>query len=169
MNHGNENKDVTMLAYELTYHRYLLNKGKAQNLFHELTIQEYIALHMITQGRHKDDFTPEKIYLRDLSERLEVTIHQASNMVRELKDRGLVSWSHDGDGSEGTYVTITESGLSSMLRQEAILDDYYGRVIEKFGRENLIALMSQIDELEKIMDNEFNEKGDGNDAENIAE
>lgn len=169
MNHGNENKDVTMLAYELTYHRYLLNKGKAQNLFHELTIQEYIALHMITQGRHRDDFTPEKIYLRDLSERLEVTIHQASNMVRELKDRGLVSWSHDGDGSEGTYVTITESGLSSMLRQEAILDDYYGRVIEKFGRENLIALMSQIDELEKIMDNEFNEKGDGNDAENIAE
>lgn len=169
MNHGNENKDVTMLAYELTYHRYLLNKGKAQNLFHELTIQEYIALHMITQGKHKDDFTPEKIYLRDLSERLEVTIHQASNMVRKLKDRGLVSWSHDGDGSEGTYVTITESGLSSMLRQEAILDDYYGRVIEKFGRENLIALMSQIDELEKIMDNEFNEKGDGNDAENIAE
>lgn len=169
MNHGNENKDVTMLAYELTYHRYLLNKGKAQNLFHELTIQEYIALHMITQGKHKDDFTPEKIYLRDLSERLEVTIHQASNMVRKLKDRGLVSWSHDGDGSEGTYVTITESGLSLMLRQEAILDDYYGRVIEKFGRENLIALMSQIDELEKIMDNEFNEKGDGNDAENIAE
>lgn len=169
MNHGNENKDVTMLAYELTYHRYLLNKGKAQNLFHELTIQEYIALHMITQGKHKDDFTPEKIYLRDLSERLEVTIHQASDMVRKLKDRGLVSWSHDGDGSEGTYVTITESGLSSMLRQEAILDDYYGRVIEKFGRENLIALMSQIDELEKIMDNEFNEKGDGNDAENIAE
>ena len=169
MNHGNENKDVTMLAYELTYHRYLLNQGKAQNLFHELTIQEYIALHMITQGKHKDDFTPEKIYLRDLSERLEVTIHQASNMVRKLKDRGLVSWSHDGDGSEGTYVTITESGLSSMLRQEAILDDYYGRVIEKFGRENLIALMSQIDELEKIMDNEFNEKGDGNDAENIAE
>ena len=169
MNHGNENKDVTMLAYELTYHRYLLNKGKAQNLFHELTIQEYIALHMITQGKHKDDFTPEKIYLRDLSERLEVTIHQASNMVRKLKDRGLVSWSHDGDGSEGTYVTITESGLSSMLRQEAILDDYYGRVIEKFGRENLIALMSQIDELEKIMDNEFNEKEDGNDAENIAE
>ena len=158
-----------MLAYELTYHRYLLNKGKAQNLFHELTIQEYIALHMITQGKHKDDFTPEKIYLRDLSERLEVTIHQASNMVRKLKDRGLVSWSHDGDGSEGTYVTITESGLSSMLRQEAILDDYYGRVIEKFGRENLIALMSQIDELEKIMDNEFNEKEDGNDAENIAE
>ena len=169
MNHGNENKDVTMSAYELTYHRYLLNKGKAHNLFHELTIQEYIALHMITQGKHKDDFTPEKIYLRDLSERLEVTIHQASNMVRKLKDRGLVSWSHDGDGSEGTYVTITESGLSSMLRQEAILDDYYGRVIEKFGRENLIALMSQIDELEKIMDNEFNEKEDGNDAENIAE
>ena len=169
MNQVNENKDVTMLAYDLTYHRYLLNKGKAQNLFHELTIQEYIALHIITKGKHKDNFTPEKVYLRELAERMEVSIHQASNMARELKDRGLVRWSHDGDGSEGTYITITESGISSMLRQEAILDDYYGRVIERFGRDNLIALMSQIDELEKIMDNEFNEKGDGYGAEDIAE
>ena len=82
MNQVNENKDVTMLAYDLTYHRYLLNKGKAQNLFHELTIQEYIALHIITKGKHKDDFTPEKVYLRELAERMEVSIHQASNMAR---------------------------------------------------------------------------------------
>lgn len=166
----NNNKDVTILAYELTYHRYLMNKGKASHLFRDLTVQEYITLHIITQGRHMDDYSYEKVYLKDLSERLETTIYNTSNMVRALKDRGLVDWSHDGDGSEGTYVTITESGISLMCRQEEILEAYYSRVIEKFGHDNLIALISQMENLERIMDDEFTGTGDADDAEeNISE
>lgn len=166
---NNGNNDVTMLAYELTYHRYLMNKGKARNLFRELTVQEYIALHSIIGGTHRMDIPSEKIYLKDLSERLNITIHRASKMVRELKERGLVQWSHDGNGSEGTYVTITESGLNLIRRQEQVLEDYYSRVINKFGHDNLVALLSQMDALEEIMDEEFASQGDADDTDDTAE
>ena len=169
MNNTNENNDVTMLAYELTYHRYLMNKGKAQNLFRDLTVQEYITLHRITGGARKKDIQAEKIYLTELSEQLDVSIHQASKMAHALKERGLAEWSHDGNGSDGTYITITESGISLTQRQEKILEDYYSRVIAKFGHDNLVALLSQMDALEKIMDEEFRTQGDADDTEDTDE
>ena len=69
-------------------------------------------------------------------------------------------WSHDGDGSDGTYVSITELGIKSMCRQEEILNDYYSRVIEKFGYDNIIGLLRQIEKLEEIMESDFTYKGE---------
>lgn len=85
-------------------------------------------------------------------------------MVGQLRDKGLVSWSHDGDGSEGTYIIITDSGLRQMETQETLLKDYYSRVTEKFGRENLTTLLELMIELEKVMDSELIREGDGPDG-----
>ena len=154
-----ENKnEIAKLAYELTYHRYLMNKGKARNLFIELEISEYIALHSIARVDSDNNDLSQKTYLRDLAEQLGMSISGVSKMITRLKDRGLVLWSHDGDGSEGTYVVITESGINAMSRQEAVLSDYYSRVIDKFGHDNLIKLLQQMENLEEIMDTEFTAK-----------
>lgn len=150
--------DVAKLAYELTYHRYLMNKGKARNLFIELEISEYIALHSIARVASDKNDLSQKTYLSDLAEHLEMSISGVSKMITRLKDRGLVLWSHDGDGSEGTYVVITESGINAMSQQEKILSDYYSRVIDKFGHDNLIQLLQQMEKLEEIMDTEFTAK-----------
>lgn len=157
MNHTSE---VAKLAYQLTYHKYLLNKDTAQNLFTELTVPEYIALHSITRVSSDRETEPEKTYLKDLSEQLGMPIHSVSAMAGKLKERGLVIWSHAGDGSEGTYLIITDSGLRAMGRQEEILNEYYGRVIEKFGRDRLIRLLAEMEQLEHIMNKEFAGKGD---------
>lgn len=150
--------DIAKLAYELTYHRYLMNKGKARNLFIELEISEYIALHSIARVASDKNDLSQKTYLSDLAEHLEMSISGVSKMITRLKDRGLVLWSHDGDGSDGTYVVITESGINAMSRQEKILGDYYSRVIDKFGHDNLIQLLKQMEKLEEIMDTEFTAK-----------
>lgn len=150
--------DVAKLAYELTYHRYLMNKGKARNLFIELEISEYIALHSIARVASDKNDLSQKTYLSDLAEHLGMSISGVSKMITRLKDRGLVLWSHDGDGSEGTYVVITESGINAMSQQEKILSDYYSRVIDKFGHDNLIQLLQQMEKLEEIMDTEFTAK-----------
>lgn len=150
--------DIAKLAYELTYHRYLMNKGKARNLFIELEISEYIALHSIARVASDKNDLSQKTYLSDLAEHLEMSISGVSKMITRLKDRGLVLWSHDGDGSDGTYVVITESGINAMSHQEKVLSDYYSRVIDKFGHDNLIQLLQQMEKLEEIMDTEFTAK-----------
>ena len=147
--------DIATLAYELTYHRYLMNKGKARNLFVDLEISEYIALHSIARVASDKKDLSQKTYLSDLAEQLEMSIFGVSKMITRLKERGLVLWSHDGDGSDGTYVVITESGINAMSRQEEVLGDYYSRVIDKFGHDNLIQLLQQMEKLEEIMDTEF--------------
>lgn len=149
--------NITELSNELTYHRYMLNQGQVHSLFKDISIQEYIALHNISLSISEKNDDSGRTYLKDIADELRLSIPQASKMIGGLRDKGLVSWAHDGNGSEGTYIIITESGLGLMHRQETFLKDYYGRVAEKFGEENLITLIGLMQQLEEAMDSELRE------------
>ena len=149
--------DITMLSNELTYRRYLMNKDKIREFFKKVSIPEYIALHNISLGEETSSIYGGRTYLKELSEKMQLTIRQTSQMIGNLRDKGLVTWSHDGNGSEGTYVTITEMGQKLLTEQEEILKAYYGKVIEKFGKDNLIQLLQLMKQLETVMSSEIEE------------
>ena len=86
---------------------------------------------------------------------MQLSMRQTSKMVGDLRDRGLVTWSHDGNGKDGTYVTITDNGKTLLEKQEEIVKKFYGRVIDSFGKENLIRLLHQMKELETVMTREI--------------
>lgn len=152
--------EIKKFTNELTYRRYLMNKGKIQVLFRKMTLQEYIALYTISFEREGADADNGRTYLKDLSEKMQLTMRQTSKMVEKLKDRGLVLWSYDGTGSEGTYVTITETGEKLFEEQEAILRECYGKVIHKFGKENLTLLLKMMQQLDNLMCSEIKEMGE---------
>lgn len=159
--------DISMLSHEITYQRYLMNKGNIRELFEKISISEYIVLHNVAMESELSSIYGERTYLKELSEKMELTIRQTSKIIGKLRDRGLLIWSHDGDGSEGTYVTITESGQRLLSEQEEILRKYYGNVIDKFGKEKLIQLLQLMKELETIMSGEFEELEEKYDQEII--
>ena len=147
-----ENKEIIKLTNELMYQRHLFNHEYRKAIL-KMSIPEYIALEYIAleeeSGRYEG-----RAYLKDLADRLHMTMRQVSNMAGKLRDAGYVVWSHDGDGSEGTYVTITESGQSIIRNQEELLKSYYGPVIDKFGKDNLLQLLRLMKQLETIMSSE---------------
>ena len=151
----NVSSDIRVLSHEITYRRYLMNKGKIKELFEKLSIPEYIALYNIDMERELSSIYGEKTYLKDLSEKMELSMRQTSRMIGNLRDRGLLLWSHDGNGSEGTYVIITDSGKKLLKEQEEVLRKFYGNVIDKFGKEKLIQLLQLMKELDTIMCSEF--------------
>lgn len=153
-----EFRNIEELAHELTYHRYLLNQSQARGLIRELSIPQYIALQYVSRAVQGGD--AGRVYLRDVARELRLSIPQASRMVGGLRDKGLVTWSHDGDGSEGTYLSVTPTGLALMERQGASLKEFYGRVVEKFGRENMAQLLRLMVQLEQVMDGELKEEGE---------
>lgn len=162
--------DIVKLTNEITYHRYLLNKGQIRDFFKQLSIAEYIALHYISLDSEMSEIYSGRTYLKELAEKMQLTIRQTSKMVGELRDRGLVLWSHDGNGSEETYVTITETGQRLLDEQEEILKNYYGKVIEKYGKENMIQLLCLMKQLETVMSStleEMEEEKNGNEEEVI--
>ena len=157
-----EEKNKTMdkaelegLAHELTYRRYMMDRGKVRSLFKDIRIPEYIALYSIAQNSDNASIYGERTYLQELSEKMQLSMRQTSKMVGDLRDRGFVTWSHDGNGKDGTYVTITESGKQLLEEQEVIVKDFYERVIDSFGKENLIHLLHQMKELETVMTREI--------------
>lgn len=156
MNQQAERNNAEKLAYELTYHRFLLNRVKSSALFCNLSMPEYIALHRIY--RTSDKQKEEKLYLSELCVNMNMSIHQVSKMVKALKEKGLVNWLHDGDGDDGTYITITHSGEEAMHTQSEMLKDYYGRVIERFGYDRLEALMSEMEALDEVLCDEIREE-----------
>ena len=139
---------INKLAYDLTYQRYLLNKDKANYLFNDLSVGDYVVLHTVLGFE-------DKAYLEKISEKLNLSISKMSNVATNLKNRGLVTWSHDGDGSEGTYLTVTETGLKLMDKQEDKLKNYYERVINRFGLKNTVDLIGKMTALETIMEEEM--------------
>ncbi|MGN1405672.1 MAG: hypothetical protein ACI4WM_05340 [Erysipelotrichaceae bacterium] len=143
-----EKNTINKLAYDLTYQRYLLNKDKANYLFNDLSVGDYVVLHTVLGFE-------DKAYLEKLAEMLDLTISRMSNVATNLKNRGLITWSHDGDGSEGTYLTVTETGLKLMDKQEEKLKNYYERVINRFGLKNTVDLIGKMTALETIMEEEM--------------
>ena len=142
-----DNKEVTsqfdtmQLANELTYRKYLFGNDNFRSFFKDLRTIDYVILHTILENEKSAAIYSGRTYLQELSDKMQMPIRQLSKVVRDLKERGFVNWSHDGDGSEGTYVTITEEGLSRFKKQEEDLREFFGNVIEKFGQENLIQLL----------------------------
>lgn len=150
-----EKNEVLQLSNELTYRHYLMDRGKIKDIFRKVSIPEYIALQAIVEENNCSAIYFGKTYLKDLAERLQISIRQTSKMMGVLKDRGLIEWSHDGKGSEGTYVLITENGKRLVTEQESILKSYYEKVIQKYGKDNFLQLLQMMKQLETVMSEEM--------------
>ncbi|MGN0482312.1 MAG: MarR family winged helix-turn-helix transcriptional regulator [Lachnospiraceae bacterium] len=150
--------DALKLGNELTIRRYLLNKEQGNRV---LSVPDYIALHTIKETANQEEIYVGRTYLKDLSEKMQLSIRKTSNMVGNLKNRGLVAWSHDGNGSDGTYVTITELGEQLLEQQQSFFEKFYGRVIDKFGKDNFIQLLNLMKQMETVMSSELEEMEGG--------
>ena len=156
MKDKNNEIDVLKLSNELTIRRYLFNKEQISRV---LSAPDYIALNIIRETETNEQIYSGRTYLKHLAEKMQLSMRQISKMIGNLKERGLVVWSHDGNGSEGTYVTITESGQQLLTQQQKILEEYYGNVIDKFGKDNLIQLLNLMKQLETVMSSEVERMG----------
>lgn len=158
-----EMKEIGEMTNELTYQRYLVNNSQLRKFFRKVSVPEYVALNKIAAESESQEKGQEKTYLKDLAERMHMTIQHTSKMVEKLSDQGLLLWRHDGNGSEGTYVTITETGQRLLGEQETFLEEYYGRVIGKFGKENMRQLLQMMKQLEQVMSEEIKVMEEKND------
>ena len=151
-----DRKEFNELASEITYRRYMMDKVNLTKIFPDISTMDYIALWVISRlAEKKPDI--DKIYLQDIAADLKVPMNRVSEMIQKLRDKGVLIWTHDGDGSEGTYVKLTGSGQEVMKKQQEILGSYYRNVIEEFGKEEFVRMLQMLARLERIM-NEESEK-----------
>ena len=109
---------LSQLANELTYRRYMTNRVSTSRYFSFITVPEYIVLCMAAEPEQLENGDSQKIYLTDIAKHMQMPVRQTSKLIGRLRDRGLITWTHDGNGSEGTYVQITDLGRKRTEEQE---------------------------------------------------
>lgn len=147
---GNGVNEVLELTNEFLYERHIMNRGRVRKFLEKTSIPEYIALSCIEAGNVTSQGSVNKIYLKDLTDKMQMPIQEVSAMVEKLSIQELVTWTYDGIGESGTYVMITERGSSLMREQELKLKEYYGKVIEKYGKDKFIQLIQMMKEMEEV-------------------
>ena len=136
------------IAHEITYRRYMLSKDDAKFVLKDINIAEYIALHYMCEHIESNSIYSGRIYLSEISEKL-----------------NLVSWNHDGDGKDGTYVTITDHGKSVFEETDNKLRDFYSRVLQKFGKDKIVQLLQLMKEFDSVMRTELEQMEDNNETD----
>lgn len=146
-----DRNDVTQLSHEVIYQRYLMHTRQFEDMFQILSVSEYILLQTICELGRDVDGCVGRTYLRDLAQKMQLTMRNTSQKVSLLCERGLVVWTHDDNGSEGTYVTVTQTGEKLLQQQNRVCKEYYEAVIAQFGEQNMVDLIEQMRQLERVM------------------
>ncbi len=129
-----------------------------KRLLQRISTTDYAAIWLTA----KEDELPvegEKMYLSDLSEKLELPLSRVSKIVKSLQERGLVTWEHEGNGEDGTYILITERGARIAQERKETAEQIYRDVIQQFGEIRFAALLKELSELDEIMNTELEKMG----------
>lgn len=135
----------------------LLASQTIQHLFQTMSPADYVLMWML--AKHTHDTGSEKFYLKDLAQELQLPMPQVSKIAKNLQSKGLVLWTHDGLGQEGTYLQLTESAMDCALEQRQRLAGFIHHVVEEFGQERFVRLLGDIVQLEEIMNQQAQEEG----------
>ncbi len=149
---------LTDLSNEMLFSRILLDRDSLKWLFGDLLPGEYMMLVMTEKM--------EKAYLQSLNYLTQYGIPAISRMARHLKEKGYVVWTHDGDGSEGTYLMLTNSGKQQLENMEEMTTSYYARVIDQFGEDKCREFASMARRMAELLKDEMkDQEADGDDNE----
>ena len=162
---GTVNEPMKNLAHEITYRRYLLSRDDARYMFKNINIAEYIVLHFMCEQTESGSIYSDRIYLSEISEKLNLPIRKASKLIREMSGKNLINWDHDGDGKDGTYVTLTERGKNVFEETDGKLRDFYTRVLQRFGRDKMIELLRLMKEFDSVMRTELEQMEETNETD----
>ena len=153
-NSGSASRALTPEQLDKLFHSPALRR-----LFQANASDEYALIWLLS--KHTQDTGSEKIYLKDMVRELNLPLPKVTAIARSLQSKGLVRWTHDGNGQEGTYILLTDTAITSVQARRQALRDYHQRVVAAYGEEKFLHLLGEITQLEEIMRQEAEKEGEG--------
>ena len=148
------NDEYKSLIDELIKLRYEMSNGQMNIKFADISMSEYLTLHEISDS-DVNGLYEGKTYLKDLADKMDISIKKTSNTVRKLTDMGLVVWEHDGDGTEGTYVSMTSEGRKLLEEREKKIEEFFVRVIDRFGKDDMKKMLQMLKKFVTVLSAEL--------------
>ena len=153
-----DRNELDSLIDEIIRVRYSLTSGKMRIKFADISMSDYRTLRAIDDS--DCDVYEGRIFLSDLADRLDLSIRKTSKSVAKLRDMGYVVWEHEGDGADGTFVLLTEEGASVLKEREKQVKEFFVKIVEKYGKEDMKALLQMLKRFETVMSTELEDEED---------
>ena len=138
--------DTLDLFNELMFQKFAVDRTSLIHRMMGLSVLAYVALFYIEEETRLDD--QDKVFVRDLSDHLTISMMETAKIVDELQEQELVDRAYEGDGSEGTYVYLTEHGKAACNKQRCAVVKKYRHVVEQFGKDRLVELLRMLEDLD---------------------
>ena len=146
-------EELMDVGNRLMHLRYSIDSDHLELVFSEITLPDYMIL--LRFARRLGIYKLEtKIYLKEICAEMNLPMTQVSRMVQNLQSKGYVYWQHDEDGSEGTYIYLSETGAEKMRQQQKILEDYFSHIVKRIGHDKMIQVLDLMEKLEGVMEEE---------------
>ena len=120
--------------------------------FPKIDMGDYVMLHVIAHLAGQQEAETDRVYVKQLSEYLEMTVAEGAALARALSERGLVEWTHDPENlSAGAYVKISEYGQELLQDQSDSLKETIQYVRDQIGMEKLMMLLQTSMEIRNLL------------------
>lgn len=130
------------------------------HVFSDVSQGEFFALEMLRKFQQRNGDS-RGVIVSDLARSLRVSPPAASRTLKNMEEKGLIRREVDKNNRRNTYVYLTEKGMESRDMASKAMEDFTGRVMKRMGDENVEMLISLIQKMTTIMEEELADKGKG--------
>ncbi len=127
---------------------FFLNRIDISRMFEFMERSEYIFLYNIKKCMENSD--DNKAYMSELAKQLNLSITETSRAVKNLEDKGFVTWQTD-EKKERTFVTLTGKAKEAMANQYDKMEKAYHKIFSEISNEEMMQTVSTLGKIREII------------------
>lgn len=138
------------LAVRLTWHKMSRMYNQKANIYDLSMSMGFILLHIDKEG------TPST----QLGPRMGMEPTSLSRTLKTMEEKGYIKRQEDKNDKRVVRIFLTEQGLEGRHIARGVIFDFNNKVVERVGIEKLLIFQEVIDEVQQLLQDEFDVPAD---------
>ena len=135
------------MAYEAV-EDFFLNRIDVGRIFDFMERSDYLLLYNNQKCSEISD--NDKVYMSELAEQMNLSIIETSKSVKNLEDKGYVTWQTD-ENKERTFVRLTGKAKDAMARQNERMEKAYQRILSEVSDDEMMQAVATLGKIREII------------------
>ena len=129
---------------------FFLKNINVERVFEVVERTDYFFIYYIKQCM-KESEIEGGVYLSTLAEKMDLSIAETSKAVKNLEDKGYVTWKLD-DGKDKTYIVLTNKAIELGQGQKRKLIDAYEKITSNIRKEDMEVTVLTLSKIRQLLE-----------------
>lgn len=129
---------------------FFLKSINVERVFEFIERTDYFFIYNIKECIKKSD-CPDGVYLSELAEHMEMPITELSKAVKNLEDKGYVTWKLD-ENKEKTYIVMTNKAVELSRGQKRKMIDAYEKITSNIRKDDMEVTMLTLSKIRQLLE-----------------